>query len=264
MSLLTTQSLFQYAIAVLGQSFSPPMECQNTSDFVVTYTNPTTLADTTLTNGLDYVISGASTEGIILAPTLTLEAAGLHYATGGTLTIQRKPPATQPTTYVDGTKYPASVPNNSLNWIVYAIQALTDIASRCLQVPATSPTQSAIALAVRKGMLAGWDASGNFTQYAPVAGVGVQPFPVSLNPSYSIFLPGVTAITGGGATQLDGLDITAVTQIIEVILTFGGNTDVRQCWKLRPYISGDLNVSDGTTTVVPVVNPSNLRWIRTS
>lgn len=160
MSLTTTQSLFQYAIASLGQAFSPACAIQNTSDFVVTYTS-TAGVDTVLTLGVDYTVTGSATAGVITAPTVTLEAAGLHYATGGTLTIQRKAPFTQPTTYVDGVKYLAAVSNNSLDWLAYAIQALNDIAARSLRVPATSGAVSAMALNSRKSNLLAFDSLGN-------------------------------------------------------------------------------------------------------
>lgn len=258
MSVTSTLSLQKYTIASLGQAFTPAIVIQNTTDFALTYTNATTLADTALVLNVDYTVSGTFVLGVCTAPTVTLEAVGLHYAIGGQLTIQRLPPTTQPTLYTDANKYLASVPNNSLDWIVYQVQMLLEASSRSLQVPSTSLAQAAFALAARKGMLAGFDANGNVALYAVPSG-GLQPFAVALAPSFPIFLPGVTATTGGGATQLDGLNITTVTQILVAILSIGDNQEI---WKLRPYTSGDLNVSDGTTTVVPVTNPSNLRWIR--
>lgn len=258
MSVTSLVSLQQFTIAALGQAFTPAIAIQNTTDFVLVYTNPTTLADTPLTNVTDYTVSGTFVLGVCTAPTVTLEAVGLHYAVGGTLTIQRLPPATQPTLYTDANKYLASVPNNSLDWLCYQLQVLIEASARSLRVPSTSVAQTAFALAARKGMIVGFDSAGLATLYA-IPSAGTQPFPIALTPSFPIFLPLVTATTGGAATNLDGLNITAVTQILIAILSIGDNQEV---WKLRPFTGGDLNVSDGTTTVVPVTNPSNLRWIR--
>lgn len=258
MSVVTTQSLFQYLIASLGQAFSPNCPIQNTSDFNLIYTDPTTFADTVLTLNVDFTVTGAFTAGVCSAPTVTLEASGLHYAIGGKLTIQRLTPETQPTVYVDGVKYLAAVPNNSLDWLCYSIQALYDIVNRCLRVPASSAVQSPIPLALRKGMLAGWDASGNFTVYA-ASGTVVQPFPPALAPSFVTFLAAITATTGGVAGCLDFVDVTAITQPIMVDVSIA---DITQRWKLRPAQGGDPAVSDGIGCVVPVTNPNAMRWIR--
>lgn len=260
MSLTTTTSLFQYAIAALGQAYTPPCAVQTTSDFTVTYTNSTTLVDRVLVLNVDYFVTGAAVAGVIASPTITLEGTGLHYATGGILTIQRKPTRTQPTNFTDGNKYLASTTNNALDWLAYQVQALYDIAQRCLQVPATSPAQTPVQLNTRKGQLAGWDAAGNFCTYS-AGGLASQPFPLSLFPSNPIFLPGVTAHIGGTFNSLDGLDITAITTTILVILSIGDNNEM---WKLRSAQGGDLAISDGVSVVVPVVNPANLRWIRTA
>lgn len=171
MSLTSTQSLFQYAIASLGQAFTPACPVQNTSDFVVTFSSATTLLDTVLTLNVDYTVTGSATAGVILAPTVTLEGTGLHYAVGGRLTIQRKNPFTQPTTYLDGTKYLAATSNNSLDWLGYSIQALNDIAVRSLRLPATAAALPEMALTTRAGNIIGFDASGNLTFYTPTASI---------------------------------------------------------------------------------------------
>lgn len=258
MSLPTTQSLFQYAIASLGQAFSPACPIQNTSDFVVWYTS-TLGVDTLLSLNVDYFVTGVAANGVITAPTVTLEGTGAHYAIGGTLTIQRKPPLTQPTTYLDGVRYLAAVQNNSLDWLAYGLQELADIVGRCLQVPPTSVAQSPIALAVRKGMLAGWDANGNFAAIANNGAIAL--WPTFLFPSAETFLPGITSHTGGGLTALDGLNVIGIAFVVSVVISLSDN---REVWKLRPAVGGDPSISDGVTTVVPVVNPSNLRWIRIS
>jgi Pectate lyase superfamily protein len=160
MSVSTTQSLFQYSIASLGQPFSPACAIQNTSDFVVTYTSKAGV-DTVLTLATDYTVTGSSSAGVIASPTVTLEGTGLHYAVGGALTIQRKPPLTQPTNFVDGVKYLASSQNNAYDWLCYAAQELYDIATRSLRLPATSAALSEMALNSRKGMILAFDALGN-------------------------------------------------------------------------------------------------------
>ena len=129
-----------------------------------------------------------------------------------------------------------------------------------MAVPTTSPVQTPVPLASRKLQILGFDAAGNIATYA-IPSAGLQPFPVALTPSFPIFLPGVTATTGGTATCLDGLNISGVTQVIAAVLSINDNLET---WKLRPYQGGDLNASDGVSVVVPVVNPNNLRWIRIS
>jgi len=200
MSLATTQSLFQYAIASLGQVFSPACAIQNQGDFVVWYTS-TLGVDTLLVLNTDYTVTGAATSGVILSPSVTLEGTGLHYAVGGTLTIQRKNAFTQPTAFIDGTKYLAAVQNNSLDWLCYSIQALTDISSRCLQVSPTSPVQNPIALASRKNQLAGWDANGNFVTYPQSLAAGAT-IPNGMTVE---FLSGSTLKLDAGATFLSNV-----------------------------------------------------------
>lgn len=259
MSVTSQTSLFQYAIASLGQAFSPAVSIQNTSDLVATYTAPTTFADTLLVLGVDYTVTGTFTNGVCTAPTVTLEAVGLHYATGGTLTIQRLPPDTQPTTLIDGTQNRAATYNNAFDWLCYSIQALNDIVARCLRVPATSAAQTALSLAARAGQLLGFDSSGNAVLYAVPPNVGIQPFPVALGPMFPIYLPAVQATTGGTSTCLDGLNIVGVPQNIVVLLSIADNSE---WWKLRAAVGGDAGTSDGTSIVVPVTNPINMRWIR--
>lgn len=258
MSVTSLVSLQKYTIGSLGQAFTPSIAIQNTTDFVLVFTDAVTLLDTPLTNVTDYTVTGTSVQGVITAPTVTLEAVGLHYAVGGQLTIQRLPPATQPTLYTDMNKYLASVPNNSLDWLCYQLQVLIEASARSLQVPSTSVAQPAMGLAARKSKVVGFDANGQVTLLA-VPSAGTQPFPSALAPSFLIFLPLVTATTGGAATHLDGLSVIGITQILIVILSI---TDNQEVWKLRPAAGGDAGSSDGTTLVVPVTNPGNLRWVR--
>lgn len=252
MSLLTTQSLVQFAIAALGQAFNPPFEIQKTSDLIVTYTNAATLADTLLTLNVDYTVGGALTAGVILNPTVTLEATGLHYAVGGTLTIQRKPPATQPTTYQDGVNYLAAVNNTSLNWIVYSIQALYDLVNRCAQVPPTSGVQASIPLAIRKSTLLGFDANGNFSTYAYPTTPGAA---TNLTVNNNIVGP-----TGGGPTHLDGIDCTpgagpAIGSIYKFTLGGIGLGHTTE-WQLTT--SARATAPD----VVAALNLASARWIQ--
>lgn len=257
MSVTSLVSLQKYTIASLGQAFSPAIAIQNTTDFVIIFTDATTLLDTSLTFNVDYTVSGTFTLGVCPAPTVTLEAVGLHYAIGGQLTIQRLPPATQPTVYTDANKYLASVPNNSLDWLCYQLQVLIEASARSLRVPSSSVAQSAFTLSARKGMIVGFDANGLAALYTVPGALSL--FPSALSPSAEIFLPGITATTGGGPTTLDGLNITGITAVIAVKLSLSDNNEI---WKLRPATGGDAGSSDGTTIVVPVTNPSNLRWIR--
>lgn len=252
MPLTTLQSLFQFAIANLGQTFAPNCPIQNTSDFLVTYTNATTFVDTVLVGGVDYTVSGAFTAGVCAAPSVTLEPAGNNYAVGGTLTIQRKPPASQPTTYVDGVKYLAAVPNNSLDWLAYSIQALYDIVARCLQVPASSNAQTPIALALRKNNLIGFDpATGDFRLF---------PYPAVPGPATGLINNmNLIGPTGGGGTHLDGIDasIYAIGTIMK--FTMGG-------------IGAGSSVEYQLTTsaaavgagVVAALNVPTARWIQVS
>lgn len=198
MSVSTLQSLFQYAIANLGQAFTPACPIQNYSDFVLTYTNLTTLADTSLVLNVDYFVTGAFVNGVLTAPTVTLEGTGLHYAVGGQLTIQRKPPETQPTTLVDGTKYLAATTNNALDWVVYQIQALSDMLARTLRLPATNSVQSEIPLASRALKFLGFDANGNFALFSTL-------------PSNDQVNTAIQNFTGGVAGCLDYLPTTGLS-----------------------------------------------------
>lgn len=244
MSLTTTQSLAQFAVASLGQAFSVPFEIQNASDLVVTDTNRTTLLDTSLTLNTDYFVTGSAVNGVIAAPVVTLENTGLRYAIGDTLTIQRKPPGTQPTTYVDGTAYLAAVDNNSLNWIVYSIQALYDIVSRCLQVPATSLTSAVppMGIAARENTLVGFDGSGNLSLVSQASLVGN--FVVS-----SL----ITGLTGGGSTNLDGLNAAGfpALYVIQFVQTGVGTRQYQL--KLSSLATGPL--------VVTALNKAGYQWI---
>lgn len=244
MSLTTTQSLAQFAVASLGQAFNIPFEIQNASDLVVTDTNGTTSLDTALTLNTDYFVTGAATNGVILNPVVTLENTGLRYAVGDTLTIQRKPPATQPTTYVDGTKYLAATTNNALDWIVYQVQALLDIAARCLQVPATSAAASVppMPLTARKNTILGFDSNGNLA-FLPLTTLATG---FQMNTL-------ITGLTGGGATKLDGYDATGLTAgyVMEFVQTGPGARQFQ------------LQVSSAATgpTVVAALNQPTMRWI---
>lgn len=228
MSLTTVQSLFSYAIASLGQAFAPACEVQNASDFIVTYTAPVTFLDTVLTLNVDYFVTGAATNGIILAPTITLEPTGIHYAVAGTLTIQRKNPYTQPTTYVDGVKYMAAVPNNSLNWLAYSIQALNDVASRCLQVPATGPVMAPMTRTARASKVVGFDSNGALTFYAFVGG-SVAPQSVA-GTANQVLVNGGTAPATGAITltlpQSIGTGSTVQFQKLGIGTAVGANNDV--------------------------------------
>lgn len=218
MSVTSTTSWFQYTIASLGQSFSPPVAIQNTSDLTVTYTNATTLADTVLTLATDYTVTGTSTNGVIAAPVVTLEATGAHYAVGGKLTIQRTAAPTQPTVYVDGQPYLAATSNNSLDWIVYQIQALYDIVRRCMQVSASAPTQPAFTLAARKMGLAGFDVNGNATIYS---------YPTLPGPASGIVNnANIVGETGGGPNHLDGIDASVYSLGTVIAWNIGGQAAV--------------------------------------
>lgn len=255
MSVPSTQSLFQYAIAMLGQAFTPAVPIQNTSDLVVTYTAATTLLDTPLTLNVDFTVTGAFVNGVLAAPTVTLEATGLHYAVGGTLTIQRKPPATQPTTYVDGTKYPAATTNNSLDWIVYSIQALWDVAQRCLQVAPTSGVQPSIPAATRKNALAGFDANGNATVYA---------YPSTPGPATGIVNnANIIGETGGGATHLDGIDASQYAIGTVIAWNVGGQTAIAAGYP-APRVQYMLVTSALATGpgVVAALNVPTARWVQ--
>ena len=246
MSVTTLQSLFQYAIASLGQAYSPNCAIQNASDFVVTDTNATTLVDTVLTLNVDYTVTGPFTNGVCSAPTVTLEGTGLHYAVGDTLTIQRKPPDTQVTTFVDGTKYLAATTNNALDWLCYSVQALYDIVSRCIQVPPTSVAQSPIPLALRKSSFLGFDASGNVT-INPVA------------PTAAAFLVNnaIVGPTGGGSTHLDGVDCTALAIGTIIQFTFGG---------IGAGAATQYQLTTSSATpgpgIVAALNKPSARWIQ--
>lgn len=250
MSVATLQSLFKFAITNLGQIFTPPVAIQNTGDLVVIYSNATTLVDTVLVLGADYTVAGAFTAGVCPAPSVTLEPAGNNYAIGGTLTIQRKPPATQPTTYVDGTKYLAAVPNNSLDWLAYSIQALYDIAARCLRVPATSNAQSEMALSLRKNNLIGFD---------PTTGdLRLFPYPPTPGATTGIVSnPNILGPTGGGATHLDGIDASAYAIGTIIQFTLGG-------MGAGPAQQFQLVTSSAATGagVVAALNVPTARWIQ--
>lgn len=205
MAVTSTASLFQYAIVSLGQAFSPPVSIQNASDLVATFTDATTLIDTVLTLNVDYTVGGTFTNSVNTAPTVTLEAAGLHYVVGGTLTIQRASPLTQPTTFIDGVKYQAATTNNALDWLCYALQELKDLLNRCLCVPATSSVQSPIALATRKSQLIGFDANGNFTTFNP-ASLGGATLIAGTNGQ-------ITAATSGGTVTIALATITTIANL---------------------------------------------------
>lgn len=255
MSVPSTTSLIQAAIAALGQAFNPPFSIQNYSDIALTYTNASTLADTTLVLNVDFFVTGAFTAGECPNPTVTLEPTGLHYAVGGTLTIQRLPPATQPTTFVDGTKYLAATTNAALDWLCYSVQALWDVVNRCLRVPPSSAVQAAIALAARESMLLGFDHNGNVALYAypttPGAATGIVNNANLVGP------------TGGGATHLDGIDASqyALGTIIQFVL--GGmaalGAGVPAPMTQYMLVTSALATGDG---VVAALNVAAARWIR--
>lgn len=238
MSLTSVQSLFQYSIASLGQAFTPACPVQNTSDFVVTYTNAITFADTVLTLNVDYFVTGTATNGVILAPTVTLEAAGLHYASGGTLTIQRKNPFTQPTTYVDGTKYLAATANNSLDWLCYSIQALNDLVARCVQVPSTSAVLAPLTRAARASKVIGFDSMGQLTYYGFSGGVVVPQSiqgtanQVLVNGSSGVFVTGAAILTlpqsigTGSAVQFGSLGVGVAPSLTANLIVAAGTTAV--------------------------------------
>lgn len=245
MSLTGTQSLFQYAIASLGQAFTPACPVQNTSDFVLTYTSATTLLDTVLVLNVDYTVAGAATAGVILAPTVTLEATGLHYAVGGTLTIQRKNPFTQVTTIVDGTKYLAATTNNGLDWLCYSIQALNDMAARCLRVPPSNAALSPMILTARLGKLLGFDSSGAPQFYDPASAVfatgsHIETTSIAALKAVAItgFITGQQAMVAGYYASNDG----------------GGG--------LFTYSSISAATDNGGTIIAP--NAGSGRWLRAS
>lgn len=242
----TTTSLTSYVIASLGQAFTPGFPIQNTSDFVLTYTNATTFADTVLTLNVDYFVTGTFTAGVCAAPTVTLEGTGLHYAIGGKLTVQRLNPETQPTNKTDGTKYLASTDNNAWDWLCYSIQALNDRISRALLVPASSTAQSPISFANRLGKLAGWDNNGNFTTYY-LNTSGVLPFPATLNASFPFYFPSIGAASLSTVPTINA-PVPCACMLIE---SFSSSF-----WQL---ISSSASVGSG---VIQPADNSGLRWVR--
>jgi hypothetical protein len=210
----STTSLFQYAVASLGQAFSPSIPIQNATDFVVIDTNVSTLIDTVLVLNVDYFLSGTFTNGVCINPTIILEGTGLHYAVGDTLTIERAPSLTQPTTYADGVKYLAATTNNALDWLCYGLQELSDQISRCLRVPTTSTVQTPLSIGTRKGGLLGFDVNGNAKVYAypttPGATTGIVSNTNLIGP------------TGGGGNHLDGLDASVYSIGTIIQFTLGG------------------------------------------
>lgn len=195
MSVSTSPSLIQYTIASLGQAFTPGFSIQNTTDIVVTYTNATTFADTVLALNTDFFVTGSFTNGTCANPTVTLEGAGLHYAVGGKLTVQRAESFTQVTTVVDLQKFPAATLNNAWDWLCFHIQALKDRLDRvAFQQAPTSAATSPITFANRIGRLAGWDQNGLPTTYY-LSQTGIQPFPAALQGAFPFYFPTITSAT---------------------------------------------------------------------
>lgn len=253
MSLQTTESLAQFAIATLGQAVQPPFEIQNATDFVVVYTSASTATpastDTVLVLNVDYTVSGTFTNGTNLAPTVTLEATGLHYAVGGTLTVARAPQETQELTLVDGVTTPASAWNTALNWLAYHIQALRDRVDRTLQLSLSSAVQEAFEIAGRAGQLLGFDASGNFA---------LLTYPVIPAPAAGFsFNSNLTQPTGGTSVCLDDVDASAISPGNVVCFTNkSGPANVMSAFQ--------LTTSSAATgpNVVAALNNASCRWIQ--
>ena len=251
MSVTNPVSLFQYAIASLGQAFSPAVSIQNASDFAVIFTDATTFADTTLVLNVDYTVAGTFTAGVCTAPTITLEGVGLHYAVGGTLTIERATPLTQPTNKVDGTKYLAATDNNALDWIVYGLQELRDMLKRSLRLPVTSPEQAEILKATRRLQVVGFDADGNVITYPLSAAVfasgqGIQVSSISamkavlyaaVSDKFQITLSGYyqPGDGGGGLLYVDKADTTTADDGVMVFVASDGT-------RLKRPASTEINI----------------------
>lgn len=74
-----------------------------------------------------------------------------------------------------------------------------------------------------------------------------------------VHAPGVTGLTGGGATKLDGLVTTGATPFVPngavVVLSYG---DAAQLWRLKTKTA---EVENGTSYVIPDDN-SSLVYVR--
>ena len=252
MSLTTATSRVQYTLGADGSSvLTVPFYFLNSTDLAVVRTHAG--VDTPMLKDVNYTVAGAGTNppsGSVIT------IAGV---TGDVWTISRGADFTQPDQYTSNGPFPAATMEKSLDRLTMLVQQALLAVKRALRIPVSNDEAAEINLTARKGKLLGFDPSTGAPALYDAGTTALQPFPLALSPSYPIFLPGVTATTGGATTHLDGLDITSVGQVIVALLSIGDNS---QWWKLRPAQGGDASSSDGTTTVVPVTNPSNLRWIR--
>jgi hypothetical protein len=143
---------------------------------------------------------------------------------------------------VEGQKYLAATTNNALDWLIYCVQGLRDQAARALSIPLSSGTVAPFPLSARKNMLVGFDANGNPTLISAA----------SLIPSFS-FSGTITALTGGGVADLDGLDCSS-TPVGAVQLFIQAGVGLRG-YQLQ---TGTLPV--GPLVVTPLNSPGN-QWV---
>ncbi len=146
-------------------------------DLVVTQTTAAGV-ESTLTLDVDYTVSGAgSASGGNVTLTTALPGDGTD-ENSSKLTIRRVLAATQSTDLRSQGKVQAEVIERALDRAVMLVQQALDRANRCLSLPeseaGTDATTILPPLEERKGMAAGWDATGRPGAYGPLGGATVS------------------------------------------------------------------------------------------
>jgi len=99
-------------------------------------------------------------------------------------------------------------------------------------------------------------------QVQQIEGLTYNPFPPILGTPNTIFLPWITAQSGGTRTTLDSLYVSTIPAVQLPLLVALSISDDLEFWKLRPMKMGDPSATTLPYFVVPVINPGALIWVR--
>jgi hypothetical protein len=205
MSLSSDTARVQYTVTTTPQNFAVPFYILASSDIQVIKT--VSGVDTTLVLNTDYTVSGAATN-----PS-TASVNGVTGIVGATLTIVRATAATQPTTYIPNSAFPATTAERNWDRVTMLVQRLVVDVQRCLRFASSNAAAAVMALNSRKNKMLGFDDNGDVQFMDPLGAASLTGDVIQVS-SYSAlravsvtdFASSRQAMVSGAAASADGGD----------------------------------------------------------